>query len=75
MHHRSVDAIECHFFVEDFWGDYYFEAISKGIVEFKTIIDSTRKFILQKKSKTGNNSLSKRGNGNEMKYSRQAIIT
>lgn len=51
MHHRSVDAIECHFFVEDFWGDYYFEAISKGIVEFKTIIDSTRKFILQKKVK------------------------
>lgn len=39
------------FFVEDFWGDYYFEAISKGIVEFKTIIDSTRKFILQKKVK------------------------
>lgn len=51
MHHRSVDAIECHFFVEDFLGDYYFEAISKGIVEFKTIIDSTRKFILQKKVK------------------------
>lgn len=51
MHHRSVDAIECIFFIEDFWGDYYFEAISKGIVESKTIIDSKRKFILQKKVK------------------------
>lgn len=51
MHHRSVDAIECNFFIEDFWGDYYFEAISKGIVESKTIIDSKRKFILQKKVK------------------------